>query len=418
MDITMSHDVKKFKELLMAEIKYLKKINIHEVDINDEIMDYLMSSIKTNDNISTIVLNKTGINFSQLTTLLGLIEVLPIEELYIVHVKLDISHVGQIINLLGKIKKLSLVDNDIDTNGFKCLTDAIKSNKSLISFVYGNHMNLECIDHLKSMFSMNNTIKLLGLFYDSFEQQPNNVILYFLEWMESNKSVTSLNLMDLRYVTSPIGKRIFEMLRINNTLKELHLPHYSGGSELGYLSDALNVNKTLELLNFNESGINSNDFKLLFDVFLKNNTSVKTLNLNHVKMTIDDIRLISDVLKVNTVLKELHLSYTTNDGARLLLEGLKINRTLIYLNFTEDKILSSIKRDINERLLWNKKYQVNQKIPSQPIINKEIPSQPKTLEKNSNNQRQFCYNLIYLLICSCITMYILYLLNVTQVNIS
>ena len=83
------------------------------------------------------------------------------------------------------------------------------------------------------------------------------------------------------------------------------------------------------IIDLNGRGIETEEFLILSNA-LKLNTTLKEIHLNNNKISAEGAKYISDALKLNTTLKEIYLEYNqiSDEGAKYISDALKLNTTL------------------------------------------------------------------------------------------
>ena len=193
----------------------------------------------------------------------------------------------------------------------------------------------------------------------------DDVLLPITEAIQTNTSLTKLNLSDMLYYTEQNGSALSKMLQINKSLTHLDLSMNrlsdSGARcifdglqhnialvnlnlrECGItatdpdtarsLTDMLQVNKSLKHLDLSKNRLSDSGTHCIFEG-LQNNTTLVYLNLSDTRIAVS--RSLTKMLKVNKSLTHLDLSWNrlSDSGARCIFEGLEDNTTLVNLNLS------------------------------------------------------------------------------------
>ena len=168
------------------------------------------------------------------------------------------------------------------------------------------------------------------------------------------KSLTHLDLSGSHTFCSDSGAccMLFEGLQNNTTLVNLNLSHTgiaaTDPDTARSLSKMLQVNKSLTHLDLSDNSTFRSDSgaRWLFEGLQNNNTLVN-LNLSHTGIAATDpdtARSLSKMLQVNKSLAYLDLSNNStfsDSGARWLFEGLQNNNTLVNLNLSHTGIAAT-----------------------------------------------------------------------------
>ena len=99
------------------------------------------------------------------------------------------------------------------------------------------------------------------------------------------------------------------------------------------LAEALNENKTLEILNLTSSLVAPNSFIPLATLVLSNHASLKIIHLSYNKLI--DVSVLGEVIAANETLSEIYLNYNfiNSKSAIAVAKGLTYNTTLEILDF-------------------------------------------------------------------------------------
>ncbi|KAE8603999.1 hypothetical protein XENTR_v10014530 [Xenopus tropicalis] len=139
------------------------------------------------------------------------------------------------------------------------------------------------------------------------------------------------------------GMLFASMLQINSTLEELDL----GDCDLGIqsliaLATVLLQNKTLKSLNLNRPifYVMQEDTTVHLSEMLRVNSTLQELHLSKHEITDFGVQRLCDALHENHTLKYLNLSCNkiTRDGVKYLAEVLKINKTLEILDLASNRM--------------------------------------------------------------------------------
>lgn len=285
-------------------------------------------------------------------------------------------------------------NNYIDINSicFKPLIDFLKNNNSLLSLTFRyNHLFNKLYDGLR----YNNTLtelNFIGLYIDDefcyllSNLLKNNTSLCFLnfsnstfynfksfcEGLKNNLFLTDLNLCNTKLKNKDLYE-LNKILKINSNITSLDLSNNNLSSnndnedELIYLIDILKSNSFLTNLNLRQVNLNGNCLNKLTDLLtnnsnlssldlsyndfshnnqifmlyfinsLKFNYSLTNLNLQHINLTNKCLIKLGKILKINSSLISLNISYnklkTSNiNGLLFFINSLKSNHSLTSLN--------------------------------------------------------------------------------------
>lgn len=202
--------------------------------------------------------------------------------------------------------------------------------------------NMEEIDILDGILKEkgNNGLPLIRFIY--IYMFPNQAIKQLSDVLETNTSVTSLN---LHYSNDPFSQNnissLATLLTVNTTLTELSLSmNRLSDREIILLSDSLQSNTTLRTLNLSQNEIGDEGVNAL-SICLKVNTSISILDLSENRIGNRGAILLSEALELNRSLTILILDYNQieDQGGDALAKMLTINTSLEKL-FIEGNSLS------------------------------------------------------------------------------
>ncbi|CAF3765315.1 unnamed protein product [Rotaria magnacalcarata] len=239
------------------------------------------------------------------------------------------------------INQLNLSSNDIGDIGAEHLAHALQNNKRLTSLIFG--FDYKYIQH------EHYTIGFLRLADSELDEKdkkrksrlrtwPGNRIgdrgtQYLADALQMNKTLVVLNLA-YNQVGNDGARYLAKLLQNNTTLAKLILRNQREGysiEDVGayYLADALKQNQTLTLLDLAGNKIGDTGAKYFADALEKNQT-LTILDLESNLIQDDGMKYLLDAVKNNKTLTTLDLSHNqlSNDGARYLFEVLKDNKTL------------------------------------------------------------------------------------------
>ena len=152
--------------------------------------------------------------------------------------------------------------------------------------------------------------------------------------LKDDNTLKEFDLSNIRINISEEGtKNIVEMLQVNRTLLKFNISNHTLSFDAVLaLSDSLMHNNTLQELSMAGTGINKDDFKTVINA-LRLNTTLLSLDVsyNSSMFCYDDGAIgISSYLKNNLTLKKLNLksSYITEHKIDVIMKALSVNTTL------------------------------------------------------------------------------------------
>uniref|UniRef100_A0A1B8Y5M1 Leucine rich repeat containing 34 n=1 Tax=Xenopus tropicalis TaxID=8364 RepID=A0A1B8Y5M1_XENTR len=195
---------------------------------------------------------------------------------------------------------------------------------------------------LAQVLSKNSFITNLDLRYN---RVTDNGAAHIATFLQNNSSVLCLNIMGNEIGTDG-SEHITKALHRNTTLLSLRMTGNKIGNKGGMLfASMLQINSTLEELDLGDCDLGIQSLIALATVLLQNKT-LKSLNLNRpifYVMQEDTTVHLSEMLRVNSTLQELHLSKheITDFGVQRLCDALHENHTLKYLNLSWLSVVSN-----------------------------------------------------------------------------
>ncbi|KAK4475840.1 hypothetical protein MN116_001091 [Schistosoma mekongi] len=228
------------------------------------------------------------------------------------------------------LEELNLMGNDITEKGAEFLADSLKSNRSLVILkMTGNPIGSKGGLFFAQALQVNDILEFLDL--GECDQDITSCIA-FATVLKRNKSVIGINLNRQLLWTlqeEPIV-HFADMLRINKTLRELHLSKCDmrdfGATRL---SEALERNDTLELLDISANRV-SRDGAISLSKIISINCPLVVLDLAFNRVQCKGAKALANALLYNTHLKVLAVQFCEMKGPGLcaLAESLITNLTL------------------------------------------------------------------------------------------
>jgi len=150
---------------------------------------------------------------------------------------------------------------------------------------------------------------------------------------------------------------IAEILSGNPCLTDLTLPQSKGhiSTTLPLISTYLTTNSTLLELSLSNSSITGQDFQKLVQP-LKNHPTLKMLNLDSNSLQNDGIKMVSEIIQYNSILKEVDVynNKIGEEGALYLLLSIQnFNTTLLDICIWGNDISQGLMEQIEYSIGWN-----------------------------------------------------------------
>ena len=350
--------------------KTLNKLTLSHNSINGRGIRYLSEGISSSSAISKLDLSGNPIQDGE-DGLSHLCQALTtntyVEELNLSHCKLTITKEnGQVLSRMLKTNKtlnvFSLSRNSINGRGVRYLSEGISSCSAIskldlslnpiqdvedglshlcqalttnTSLVELNFAGFALSVYGRRHGEMAEAIKSLQVSYQAFTGHVLNSLSYFIG---SSSAISKLDLSRNPIQDDEDGlSHLCQALATNTSLVELNLSncklHQASGPALRHM---LETNKTLTALNLSRNPSISEDNVAIIAEGLRNNHTIKCLNLCWCGIHDTGMKSLADCLMVNDSLEELDLWNNTisrsPEAARGFSDMLKRNRTLKKLN--------------------------------------------------------------------------------------
>jgi len=144
-------------------------------------------------------------------------------------------------------------------------------------------------------------------------------------------------------------KYLANALKNNNSIRVINLSHnYIGNEGAKYIGEALKINSSLRSLDLSQNSVDATSWRGLQYILkaLKINSTVHTLNLSHNTLTEKDSEAISKLLMTNTSITSINLSNNSIQRSTYISQMLKVNTSLRLLdlsfNGVDEKHLSHL----------------------------------------------------------------------------
>lgn len=249
--------------------------------------------------------------------------------------------IAKLIQESTKLQDINLMCNEIGATGTEHIAKALTKNESLKSLrLTGNKIGNKGGMWLAQALQVNMTLEALDVADTDLTIES---IIAISTVLYNNKSLKALNINRpiLFSQQEETTVHFAKMLKVNTTLKELHLQKYDMRDfGMTRLAENLMHNNTLTYLDLSCNRI-TRDGILELSKVLKNNTAIETLDLGFNRLEDDGAMHIADALStLNTNLKTLVVT-SNNIGSKglcALADSLKMNRTLTSIYIWGNKL--------------------------------------------------------------------------------
>jgi len=187
----------------------------------------------------------------------------------------------------------------------------------------------------------------------SYNKNSKNELYQYINYVID--TLNNRDVLKIEYNDIIIQTLLFEILKYNTSINRIIYNSYL--PDQLYLFDFLKINKTitnLNILRLKQYSESDNSIYIIFKgilEILKTNTSITNLNLTY-SINDDNLTLLYDMLKQNNSITQLNLSYNSIISLKELGKILKTNTTLTDLNLNHTKI-SKISNSFYESLQTN-----------------------------------------------------------------
>jgi hypothetical protein len=234
--------------------------------------------------------------------------------------------------LNNRVTKLNLCMTDIGNEGLKYLVNILKDCSSLRKLNLGL-CSISDDEIVSKLLKSNSNLKVLDLKANNFNSKD---LLCLTNFLKFNSTLASLSLTENNIGDSDM-EYLADMLETNISLKTLKLAMNMmiSSKGLNLLTNALKTNNSLTELDLGCNDISEVNF---LEELLQNNKSLAKINLNHNNLVNNEIQKLSQLLEKNSSINSIHLASNCfgDDGAYFLAGMLKNNNYLTYINFEDN----------------------------------------------------------------------------------
>lgn len=264
----------------------LRIISLKDSKINDEAAKVLTDALKTNNSLTTLDLSCDSFRLGGSD--LG---------------SEGVKALTEMLETNTGLTTLYLNGNSIGNSGAKALAKALKINASVrILDLTMNFIGSEGAEALAETLKINASLRTLKL---SGNHIHNKGIQALAEALEINASLIVLDAACGSHGPNDVSaKALAKTLKINTSLKKLHLGGSVGCEGAKALAEALETNASLEELDLSWNFIGNNGLKALTQA-LKTNTSLTKLNIEYNSVKDKGFEALAEALEINTSLRDL-----------------------------------------------------------------------------------------------------------------
>ena len=290
---------------------------------------------------------------SQMTNLLG--TNLELQEMIISDKSFPIKLFVEALQVNSTLAHLFIMVPFFGDQFIVSLANILRVNKTLtlVQFITNGIVSAHGVQQLADSLMDSKTLNDLLL---SGNAWGNDTVRILAGYLKRSVSLSSFHL-----IVSDIGDAgataLAEVLRTNTTLNSLGLCKNPGISDPSVISlcEALKLNTTLSSLDLSKTGISDAAVLSLVQVLKTNTSSLTSLSLSDIKTTHRSVKSITEILRVNSTLKDLKFkgNKVGVGGAKLIAESLKVNTTLKLLSLSRNNIKEPCGRLLSDALKVN-----------------------------------------------------------------
>uniref|UniRef100_A0A3Q3GIJ8 Leucine rich repeat containing 34 n=1 Tax=Kryptolebias marmoratus TaxID=37003 RepID=A0A3Q3GIJ8_KRYMA len=218
------------------------------------------------------------------------------------------GHLADLIEQAGNcaLRSLNLMFNDVQKTGAEDLAGSLKCNSSLLSLrLSGNKIGNRAAEHLARMLQINETLQELQL--SDCDLATSGWTVSFSEMLLVNGSLVELHLGKVG-LTDTGMERLAEGLKQNRSLRYLDLRCNRVARDGAlHLSEVLKQNPTLEIIDLSSNRIEDEGCVYLSEAITWPGCSLKELSVCRNSITSEGLLSLAQALKTNTTLTHLYI---------------------------------------------------------------------------------------------------------------
>ena len=314
-----------------------------------------------------------------------------------------VLNISKSLRYNSSLKSLTFSDTNLGDVSAKYLSESLIENESLENLnLSNNKIEDEGAKSLAFLLSNNNTLKSLNLNNNDLRE---NGLRNMCKSLRTNTTLEMIGLSRNRF-TKEI-KFLSQILTTNFSIKELYLGDNNIRNEgMKFLSKALKINSHLKKLSLSGSILGNEGVKFL-SKSLKTNKDLEEISLESCYINDEQIRYLSEALEVNSSLKKISISKNKIvNGSKIFFESLKHNFSLHWVGFTHIKVNLDDVQFLVEVLKENSSLK-KMKIYLQDLEDQSFKSQIKFLCKCNEEWTPSLHSKIFSEYQSCIFTFLL-----------
>ena len=251
------------------------------------------------------------------------------------------------------LQKLDLSNNNLSDDGAATISDGLKTNRTLLELnISQNSIADKGTQEIAKAIKIHSSLQNVNISKNYISSEG---LLFFMETVKNNCSLQVVNITHNNVTRSGFKniKQFIESLQCTIQI----IASWNEINRYGLTAKIYNT-CTPDIIKENLWSIKGHDpdhiVTLLSDCLKKDNTLLE-LHLGYKKITSKGAKEIGEAIQVNTTLQKLNLTDNTisDDGAAAISDGLKSNNSLQELNMNSNKITSKGAKTIAEAIKVN-----------------------------------------------------------------
>ena len=349
----------------------LKFLNLNSNNMTGKVAEDLANVIRNNSGLKQLCLSDNNLKSSAIVILQALKDNSQLKILNLNNNNMSEKVAEDLANVIRNnsgLEQLYLSDNGLKSSA-SIILQALKDNSQLKSLnLNNNNMSGKVVEDLADVIRNKSGLEQLCLSDNNLKSSA----IVILQALKDNSQLKFLNLNN-NNMSEKVAEDLANVIRNNSGLEQLYLSDNGLKSSASIILQALKDNSQLKSLNLNNNNmsgkvvedladvirnnsvleqlcLSDNDFKLSAIVILKalkNVYKLKILNLNNNNMTTKIVQHLANVIKNNACLKQLFLS--NNDlktSAIVILRVLRDNSQLKILDLSKNKMTGQVSEDL------------------------------------------------------------------------
>ena len=345
----------------------LKVLDLNRSNLTGQVVEHLVSVIKNNSGLEELYLSYNDFESSVSTILKALKEN---SKLNILHLNDNVmteeaaEDLADVIKNNTHLKQLCIANNKLGVSAAVIIQALTRTSNLKVLNLNGSNLTGQVVEHLVSVIKNNSGLEQLYLSYNDFKSSVSVIF----KALKENSRLNILHLND-NVMTEEAAQDLADVIKNNTHLKQLSIRNNKLGVSAAVILQALTRTSNLKVLNLNGSNLTGqvvehlvsviknnsgleqlylsyNDFKSSVSAIfkaLKENSRLNILNLNDNVMTEEAAKDLADVIKNNTCLKQLSIrNNKLGVSAAVILQALTRTSNLKVLNLNGSNLTGQV----------------------------------------------------------------------------